>query len=168
MKKNWGKAVLDGSESWSTFNNSSPNYSYFVTGKYDSIIGINTFIEYSTHFSQSNSTITPVYITDKPVISGTDTIGDFKIRILIPSSVAKDIDTFKTWLFQNKPIVYYPLATPVEIDLGEVDIKSLKGVNHVTVEAELPATYMEETYINDINKELEQIKNALLILGGVE
>ena len=166
LKKNWGKVVLDGSESWSTFNNSSPNYSYFVTGKYDSIIGINTFIEYSTHFSQSNSKITPVYITDKPVISGVNTIEDFKIRILIPSSVANNIDTFKTWLSQNKPIVYYPLATPVEIDLGEVDIKSLKGVNHVTVEAELPATYMEETYINDINKELEQIKNALLSTGA--
>lgn len=151
LNANIGKVVLDGSERWTTFNNLTPNYSYFATKKYDSIIGFNTFIEYSTHFSQTNSKITPYYITDKPVISGTDLNENFRIRILISSSVANNIETFKTWLSTHNTEVYYVLANPYTIDLGVVDMPlSYDEITNIFTDSDLLPKINAKYYRNFI------------------
>lgn len=152
LNKMISKFVLDGSESWTAHNNLTPNYSYFATKKYDRIIGFNTFIEYSTHFSQPISKITPVYITDKPVISGTNLNEDFKIRILIPSSVANNIETFKTWLSTHNTEVYYVLANPYTIDLGVVDMPlSYDEITNIFTDSDLLPTINAKYYKNFIS-----------------
>lgn len=150
LKKNWYKYQFTGNEDIITTPYNGKYYHSFnmpVKGKGE------TYKCYSTHYTYSQA------YANNTIRVGTWTC------IFRDDYNATDVINY---LKENKPIVYYPLAEPQEIDLGEYDIKSLRGINNVTVEAELPATYMEETYINDINKELEQIKNALLILGGGE
>lgn len=55
---------------------------------------------------------------------------------------------FKTWLSNNNTIVYYVLATPQEIDLGQIDkLKTFEGINNMTLETNLE-TNMTLTYAN--------------------
>lgn len=64
-------------------------------------------------------------------------------------------------------IYYYELAEPQIIDLGEVQtISTLEDMNNVQILATLEPTYMEETYANDVNKEIEELKQALLSTGA--
>lgn len=57
-----------------------------------------------------------------------------------------DTNSFKTWLSTHNTIVYYALAKPYEIDLGEVTLpNTLIGQNNVTLDATLE-TNMEISY----------------------
>ena len=59
---------------------------------------------------------------------------------------ANNINSFKTWLSTHNTIVQYELATPEEIDLGEVTLpNTLIGQNNVTLDATLE-TNMEISY----------------------
>lgn len=93
-------------------------------------------------------------------ISGVTYIGTKEINDII------DLETFNQFLNQNNIVVYYQLATPQEIDLGQVNLESLEDINDVTLLATLEPTFMQETYALNLTKEIEEIKNALLSTGA--
>ena len=74
--------------------------------------------------------------------------GAFKIKIF--DSSLTTFDLFKTWLSENKPEVYYQLATPEIIDLGEYDLSTLQGTNNISLVANLEPSDMNMTYAQNI------------------
>lgn len=57
------------------------------------------------------------------------------------NSYWSDATEFKTWLTTHNVIVYYQLATPTEIDLGEVEtLSTFEGVNNLLIDTNLNTT----------------------------
>lgn len=152
--KRIGKIVLDGSESWA--NDGS---AFFYTSKFGGILSqpfaISQYAVYSAKGSQADA-LARFYITR----SGANYLEFSKYNF-------EDVSSFKTWLSQNKPIVYYILATPQEIDLGKQDkLIPLEGTNNIETLAELEPSKMETTYYIDAKKYIEDMTSALLEYGG--
>ena len=124
LYKNIGKVVLDGSESWMMKNNTDTNI-HFSSNVLDNLTnGLSQGI--SNYFSNV------VLIWDND-IQGIELVKNnyhLRIRLLNTLLNEKTINGFIQFLSTNKPIVYYPLATPYVVDLGVVD---------------MPITYNEQT-----------------------
>lgn len=58
-------------------------------------------------------------------------------QIILCFNDNRSLDDFKTWLNAKKPIVYYELAEPQIIDLGEIDLSLLEDTNNIELLATL-------------------------------
>lgn len=69
-----------------------------------------------------------------------------------------DIAGFKKFLKDNDIIVYYSLATPEIIDLGQLTElpKTFEGINNIWAETNLGNTEIEIEYVQDVKKLLEK------------
>lgn len=146
--KKWGKVVLDGSE------NITADSDYISIGRFD-IQNYNDGIKgnstnpgaISTHFISK-------FATDGNYIFLSGVNRNINI---INKNYKSDLNGFKQWLSQNKPIVYYQLATPVEIELPDTTpLYTLEGYNNVEVLATLEPTAMSETYAIDTIKYIDE------------
>lgn len=83
------------------------------------------------------------------------------------SSPNAEMTSFKRWLSENNVEVYYELAEPKIIELGELPepIKTFEGTNNIQVLANLD-TEIEVKYAQDLKKEIEILKQALLSTGA--
>lgn len=72
-------------------------------------------------------------------------------------------DAFNEWLTTHNLEVYYALATPELIDLGQLPelLKTFNGINNIWAETNLGNTEIEVEYVQDVKKLLEQ-QNARL------
>lgn len=72
-------------------------------------------------------------------------------------------DAFNEWLTTHNLEVYYALATPELIDLGQLPelLKTFNGINNIWAETNLGNTEIEIEYVQDVKKLLEQ-QNARL------
>ena len=135
--KNWGKVVLDGSESGWYFN--SQQHGFSING-------------------QIGTSISPIMLSNSFICENTYTTwtGENKFgsnvsgTLWFQTTVASSVADFKAWLSTHNITVYYQLATPQEIDLGKTTIKSLKGMNNVEILATLEPTFMSEEYMLNI------------------
>ena len=72
--------------------------------------------------------------------------------IFINTNVAQNLNDFKTWLSTHNTTVYYELATPTEIDLGEVEtLSTFEGVNNVSLDTNIQ-TNMSLTYTTEFEE----------------
>ena len=134
--KRVGKVVLNGTENWKKEVN-------------------DTYISISNAKGNNTPTLSNYF---KSVSTTTNVWGDIKFGatnknlIFYKGAIEKtDLAGFKTWLSTHNTIVYYQLATPTEIDLGEVDtLSTFKGVNNVSLDANMQTnmnlTYLWENY----------------------
>ena len=91
----------------------------------------------------------------------------------VQKSYGTDVAVIKDLLVEKGAYIWYPLETPVETDITETQIgKALLGIDFLRESFHLQTTGAsgkhEMTYIQDINKVLEEMKNALTALGAVE
>ena len=154
LVKNVGKLVFDGSEdctidTWFTSDDNSTHFKYnFV--KYGNTA--NTQIVMSTHFKfvrgqkQNNGYI----YTNLPAKF-----------LLLSTNAISTVEEFKQWLKQlydngTPVIVYYALANPEIIELGELPkpIKTFEGTNNIQLLANLD-TEIEVVYAQDVKKYFE-------------
>lgn len=156
LVKNWGKVVLDGSEAnWSKVGNC---YQLGIPFPSDGNVFRPTTKAYCDYFKYQYYA-SGITANQKNGEFGWDSQKYLTLRI----DRITDIILFKQWLGENKPIVYYQLATPIEITLGTIEpIRSLEGTNNVEVLATLEPTSMSETYVYDLKKEVEEIKQLLV------
>ena len=127
LYKKVGKVVFDGSET-------------FYINAYAQTLGYNIFVY--------KGLVTSLASGDNPCKSNYFihySWGQFNIKDAIYQNsnwimfkcdslnIGNDIDKFKNWLSTHNTEVYYPLATPYEVDLGTID--------------EMPSTYEGTTYI---------------------
>ncbi len=158
LGKEWGKVVLDGNENWlsasSVVEGASRFYfdlpDVYVSSKHD-----DTNIYVCSNFFNAISWIA-IYNSDKTTKNAvsnyntSSTTVQGRIVVRIDNSIANSVESFKTWLSENKPVVYYKLKTPQETDLGKHDkIIPLEGTNNIDVEATLEPSKIETTYYVD-------------------
>lgn len=142
LTKRIGKVVLNGSESWVM----TSNYYYWrVADKFPLVSGGSAIPNLiSTHFIPKGFD----YIYDALVDYGIAfhySVSQLAIR-------HKDITTleeFKTWLASNNVEVYYVLAEPYEVQLDTNSIRLFKGINNISIDANLEPSYVSLTYLVD-------------------
>lgn len=126
----WKKLVLDGSEDWgagSAPNQVSTTYfnSNFDVAKSNSNYSISNYFSYAPDLWNKDKE--GVYI---------DFLHGHDVRIRISKEKASTIDEFKAWLKSkydegNPVIVYYKLATPIDLALTEEQKKVLKEIHNM-------------------------------------
>lgn len=154
LVKNWGKVVLDGSEDWEIYG-FAQSYKVAFNYKYGKIIS-DKFLYVEDKTKIHNGEV-------KNRISLHPTLKELYIRI---DETINGITPLKQWLSENKPILYYEMATPIEIDLGESTLKTISGTNNVEILSTISPTSMSETYAYDLKAALDELKQALLSTGA--
>ena len=134
--KRIGKVVLNGSENWQAFTNITPQ-TYYVDNLISAISDATTKNYYSNYF---NAITTSERYIDKSFFI------NYLSRLTISYNDMPTISDFKSWLSAHNTEVYYILAEPYEIDLGEVEpLNTFEGVNNVSLIANMD-TNMQLTY----------------------
>lgn len=160
MVVNTGFAAFDGSENWVVFTYADGRQSFYTSGS-NALPGImpGTYIYVPGICSWSPSV--DGYITD---ILRTD-VDSAAIEIK-PDVLSKwgigDLDTFKARLAANHMQIAYKLANPITIRLTPQQITALAGVNTVYGDADEITVH----YNKSLNAAFEELKNAILAMGG--
>lgn len=152
LNKRIGKLVLNGSEEWFIDNwfTSTDNSTHFKYGFTDYADDEKTVI--STHFR---------YVDGQEQNNGyvfTNLPAKF---ITLSTNTISTVEEFKQWLSENNVTVYYILATPEVIDLGELTevIKTFEGINYINLLANLEPTNASIEYALDIKKYVDNMQN---------
>ena len=150
--KNVGKYNITGNEAWALTGTESQPYINF--GNYVDNC------KYPATTTQLPNLLSNYYlqITRNNLYNGRITLSPGKALIIYDTVHNTSLANFKTWLKSASVVVYYQLATPTEIDLGEVTtLSTLKGVNNVSLDTNIQ-TNMSLTYL---------YKNYELIFCGI-
>ena len=150
--KNVGKYNITGNESWAlsgterqpyiNFSNYADNCKYPATTTELPNLLSNYYLQ----------------ITRNNLYDGRITLSPSKALIIYDTVHNTSLANFKEWLKSAGVVVYYQLATPIEIDLGEVTtLSTFEGVNNVSLVANMQ-TNMSLTYL---------YKNYELIFCGI-
>ena len=133
LEQKIGKVVLDSSENWATWyqtSNSNIGFYYTMSGlakignesDYNNALKCNRFSEVQTRYD--------IYIGTAEGIKQCGETGDqyialglAKTRLSDWSTNAKAVESLKAWLSSNKPIVYYVLATPTTTEITDTTLK---------------------------------------------
>lgn len=145
IQKRVRKVVLNGSESeWSDGGGNAPykipladvcnsygdiKNDYFVSNYYQSVSWNDSWASYNYMVS----------------------LGSRKILTFRNVDITS-LEDFKIWLSENPVTIYYELAEPYYVPLGQVSIKTLEGINNINLLANLDPSDMEITYALDIKK----------------
>lgn len=152
LKKNVEKNIFDGTKKWkkSTY---TENTIFYLTNtqkaKFPDVGICNYF---------------PVKKVWNVDILGLELYDLNNIRVgLTRKSEIQTEDAFNEWLTTHNLEVYYALATPELIDLGQLPelLKTFNGINNIWAETNLGNTEIEVEYVQDVKKLLEQ-QNARL------
>ena len=152
LQKNVGKNIFDGTTKWkkSTYTGNTIFYLANTQKAKFSDVGIcNYFL------------VKRVWDID---ILGLELYDLNNIRVgLTRKSEIQTEDAFNEWLTTHNLEVYYALATPELIDLGQLPelLKTFNGINNIWAETNLGNTEIEIEYVQDVKKLLEQ-QNARL------
>lgn len=151
-RKMLGKNIFDGTKKWkkSTY---TENTIFYLTNTQKAKfpdVGICNYLP-----------VKRVWNTD---ILGLELYDLNNIRVgLTRNSEIQTEDAFNGWLTTHNLEVYYALATPEIIDLGQLTElpKTFEGINNIWAETNLGNTEIEIEYVQDVKKLLEQ-QNARL------
>ena len=141
--KRVGKIILNGSERWGqNVNQTKDNTSYYYSYALDNLAKKTSRLgTLRSNYFINQETLN----IDREGISMSVAVPFLRLRI--NTNTASTAEELLTWLSTHNTIVYYELATPTEIDLGEVgNLSTFKGVNNVFLNATL-STNMSITYI---------------------
>ena len=124
-----GKVVLDGSETWSIYDDSLTNTIRFMLvidnlrkGYPYDLIMCDKFV---SKYDESNF--------DSEAIWRGNSISAIYIVISKIKLQSQDLDGFKQWLSQNPTTIYYELAEPIIEELDEtLQLKTFEGTTHIT------------------------------------
>lgn len=152
LQKNVGEVIFNGNEHWELAEKGFYNSSYFI-GKKDK----KNFEACCNYFLVDRLGKTWTGFNH----CGFNNSGYFGIQE--EHKLATTPEGFNEWLTTHNLEVYYALATPEIIDLGQLTelSKTFDGINNIWAETNLGNTEIEIEYVQDIKKLLEQ-QNARL------
>ena len=146
--KNVGKYNITGNEAWALSGTESQPYINF--GNYVDNC------KYPATSTELPNLLSNYYlqIARNNLYDGRITLSPSKALIIYDTVHNTSLANFKTWLKSAGVVVYYQLATPTEIDLGEVEMPSTyKGTTYIqttdNLEPNLNITYVRDTVISD-------------------
>ena len=144
--KNVGKYNITGNEAWALSGTESQPY-----------INFSNYVDnckYPATSTELPNLLSNYYlqITRNNLYNGRITLSPRKALIIYDKVHNTSLANFKTWLKSAGVVVYYQLATPTEIDLGEVvPLSTFKGVNNVSLDANIQ-TNMSLTYTTEFEE----------------
>lgn len=147
LQKNIGKNIFDGAKKWQK-SSYKENTIFYLTNTQKakfSNVGICNYFP-----------VKGVWGTD---ILGLQLYDLTNIRVgLTRNSEIQTEEAFNEWLTTHNLEVYYALATPKLIDLGQIAElpKTFNGINNIWAETNLGNTEIEIEYVQDIKKLLEK------------
>lgn len=155
IKKNIGKAILDGSEdeNWKVFGKT-----FFADSIND--YSAETFVPISNYFTGVSSKDGASSMT----VDNTIAFANFRnpSRLYIKYDKMNTMDAFKTWLSQHPTEVYYQLATPQIITLPSISpIELWEGTNNFELITNLDTTFEMEYVVNKDYLETQNLLNAV-------
>ena len=100
-----------------------------------------------THFSLTNTYSTASFESGVYRFSSNTDVTQITGTRLYVSSSHTTVEEFKQWLSENKPSIYYPLATPTEKTMELPNIPTIKGTNIIEVDTKILPSNMEVTYL---------------------
>ena len=143
--KNVGKYNITGNEAWALSGTESQPYINF--GNYVDNC------KYPATSTELPNLLSNYYlqITRNNLYDGRITLSPSKALIIYDTVHNTSLANFKEWLKSAGVVVYYQLATPIEIDLGEVEtLSTFKGINNVSLDTNMQTnmslTYLWENY----------------------
>ena len=147
LQKDVGKNIFDGTTKWkkSTYTGNTIFYLANTQKAKFSDVGICNYFP-----------VKRVWNTD---ILGLELYDLNNIRVgLTRNSEIQTEDAFNGWLTTHNLEVYYALATPEIIDLGQLPElpKTFEGINNIWAETNLGNTEIEIEYVQDVKKLLEK------------
>lgn len=147
LQKNVGKNIFDGTTKWkkSSYTGNTIFYLANTQKAKFSDVGICNYFP-----------VKRVWNTD---ILGLELYDLNNIRVgLTRNSEIQTEDAFNGWLTTHNLEVYYALATPEIIDLGQLPElpKTFEGINNIWAETNLGNTEIEIEYVQDVKKLLEK------------
>lgn len=152
--KRVGKVVLDGSENWVTIDNKNTGDTFYsATNVIDNLRKGTALNLYCDKFKNISN------LWDNNNVVGTQmfNLGNaLRFRILKTELNEVTINGWKSWLSTHNTIVYYVLATPVEINLGEVEtLSTFNGVNNVSLDANISSElYLKYAKYNEFEYDI--------------
>ena len=150
--KRIGKYNITGNETWALSGTESQPYINF--GNYVDNC------KYPATSTELPNLLSNYYlqIARNNLYNGRITLSPSKALIIYDTVHNTSLANFKEWLKSAGVVVYYQLATPTEIDLGEVEtLSTFEGVNNVSLDTNIQ-TNMSLTYL---------YKNYELIFCGI-
>ena len=173
LNKKIGKVVLDGSESWFTYESLDANNTTWFEKDVAlpnslNVLAISNDYLYSNYFAISN-------IYDKTSPQGLCYHNDRRIQIRInndlldTTTLATRVSSFKTWLSTHNVEVYYILATPIDIEITDptllAQLNALEQITqykhtYITITGDDLTPEADFTYINNV-----VINNTDSVLG---
>ena len=153
LQKNIGKNIFDGTKKWKKSSYTGNTIFYLTNTQKAKFpdVGICNYLP-----------VKRVWNTD---ILGLELYDLNNIRVgLTRNSEIQTEDAFNEWLTTHNLEVYYVLATPEIIDLGQLPElpKTFDGINNIWAETNLGNTQIEIEYVQDIKKLLEQTQAIIL------
>lgn len=149
ITKNIGKVVLNGSENWQEFYMTKTNTNVFsinstylnnnYQNSYNKITALSDYFKcYGLGTLYGNDDIEAIELNSNT---------SYSILIGISKDIASSVSEFKQWLSENNVIVYYQLATPTTIELGNINIPILQGNSYLYTNANLEPTNISCKYL---------------------
>lgn len=149
ITKNIGKIVLNGSENWQEFYMTKTNTNVFSINStylnnnyqntYNKITALSDYFKcYGLGTLYENDDIEAIELNSNT---------SYSIQIGISKDIASSVSEFKQWLSENNVIVYYQLATPTTIELGNINIPILQGNSYLYTNANLEPTNISCKYL---------------------
>ena len=152
LQKNIGKNIFDGTKKWkkSTYTGNTIFYLTNTQKAKSPDVGICNYLP-----------VRGVWGTDLLGVQLYD-LSNIRVGLTRKSEIQTE-DAFNEWLTTHNLEVYYALATPEIIDLGQLTElpKTFEGINNIWAETNLGNTEIEIEYVQDVKKLLEQ-QNARL------
>lgn len=139
LKKEIGKVVLDGSESWNYVAPTvSTDYSYLFTTSYDNVLLPNVFTGLCNNFVNYGTYLAPSRNVSNECFSNGDT--SVCLRFFVDKTRASNTTQWSTYLSNNNVIVYSPLKTPTYTEITDSTLinqleaikKSVEGQTNIS------------------------------------
>ena len=143
INKRFGKIVLNGSENW--VNATSDNRNIYRMTLND------------IKLQNYSSNVLPVTISNYFVgdnwynlyqknVDNSMSSHNSNHFLEIRSTKFSTVNELKTWLSTHNTTVYYELAEPYEVDLGDYNIELFEGVNNISLESEIETNLSLDYY----------------------
>ena len=141
------KKTFDGTENWELHTTTKEDVGVFrLDNVLNPLIKVPQTSTMMTHFSLTNTYSTASFENSVYRFSSNAEVTQITGSRLYVSKENETLESFKTWLSQNKPSIYYPIATPIEETIELPNIPTTKGITILDVETEIQPSNIEITY----------------------
>ena len=126
--------MFDGTEEWEIHTTTDEGKVFRNENLLTPLIGASIYDTYMTHFSLTDIYSTATFSSGLYRFAyNKETLTIINSRLYI-SAEQTTVENFKSWLSENKPVLLYPLPTPIEEKIELPTIPTNEGTNIIEVD----------------------------------